>query len=249
MKQSAPCMLILVVAALGAAGFAARAGTLSDYAVTSAPAKSPASTHADTHAGTQGSAPSSAEAHGQELIAHVCEACHGRHGNSPDPSVPSLAGQGSAYLRDQLAGFQAQRRVGVMSGIAMTLTRADIRDAATYFSQQILRADPIETADSSTARRGEAIYDDGIAAINVPACASCHALDGAGLASAFPRLAGQHSRYIAAQLRAFRSDSRLSTNRMMQNVSARLSDDEIDAVADYIAGLQSDHINGRASGP
>ena len=218
MKPSAPRILILVVAGLAAAGLASHAGELPDHAAARAPAKG----RPDAHASTQGSTPSSAEAHAQELIAHVCEACHGKDGNSTDPSVPSLAGQGSAYLQSQLAGFQAQRRVGVMSGIAMTLSRADIRDAATYFSQQILRAGPIETADSSAVRRGQAIYDDGIAAIDVPACASCHALDGAGLPSAFPRLAGQHSRYIGAQLRAFRSDSRLSTNRMMQNVSAKL---------------------------
>jgi cytochrome c553 len=234
LKQSMPRMLILLIAACGAAGFAASAGgKLPDYDPASAP---------------QGGTPSNPEAHSQELVAHVCEACHGKDGNSTDPSVPSLAGQGSGYLQDQLAGFQAQRRVGVMSGVAMNLTRADIRDAATYFSQQILRAGPIETANSSAVRRGRAIYDDGIASIDVPACASCHALDGAGLPSAFPRLAGQHSRYIAAQLRAFRSDNRLSTNTMMQNVAAKLSDDEIRAVADYIVGMQTDNERVRTGG-
>jgi len=233
MKQSSPRILILLVAALGVAGLAARAGELPDHDA------------ANARASTQDGPQPNAEAHVQELIAHVCEACHGRGGNSTDPSAPSLAGQGSAYLQGQLAGFQAQRRVGVMSGVAMNLTRADIRDAATYFSQQILRTDPIQTADSSTLQRGRAIYDDGIASIDVPACASCHALDGAGLPSAFPRLAGQHSRYIVAQLRAFRADERLSTNRMMQNVSARLSDDEIGAVADYIAGMQTDQVRER----
>ena len=244
MKQSAPRMLILVVAAVGVAGFAARAGELPDHAAASAPANLPSNANANTPEST----PSNPEVRAQELIAHVCEACHGKDGNSTDPNVPSLAGQGSAYLQGQLAGFQAQRRVGVMSGVAMSLTDSDIRDAATYFSQQMLRASPIETADSSALRRGRAIYDDGIASINVPACASCHALDGAGLPSAFPRLAGQHSRYIAAQLRAFRSDGRLSTNRMMQNISAKLSDEEIGAVADYIAGLQTDHERDRMGG-
>lgn len=222
MKQSGPSILILVVAVLGAVGLPARAGELSDSEA----------------AGTQSSA--------HELVAHVCETCHGKDGNSTDPSVPSLAGQGSAYLQSQLAGFQAQRRVGVMSGIAMNLSSADIRDAANYFSRQILRGSEGRTTDSSALRRGQAIYDEGIAAINVPSCASCHALDGAGLPSAFPRLAGQHARYIAAQLRAFRSDSRLSTNTMMQNVAAKLSDDEIGAVADYIAGLQTNNVLGRA---
>jgi cytochrome c553 len=175
---------------------------------------------------------------GQTMIANVCEACHGKYGNSTDPSVPSLAGQGSVYLQKQLAAFQAQRRVGVMSGIAMTLNAAEIRDAARYFSTQIPQGASMRAGDSAASPRGAAIYDEGIAATQVPACASCHALDGEGLPSEFPRLAGQHSRYIADQLRAFRSDSRLGANAMMHKVSAKLSDGEILAVADYIAGLR-----------
>jgi cytochrome c553 len=218
-------MLILMVVMLGAAGLSARAGELPDGEA------------AGAQASTQSSAP--------ELVTQVCETCHGNGGNSTDPSVPSLAGQGSAYLQNQLAGFQAQRRVGVMSGIAMNLTSVDIRDAANYFSRQILRSSATRLVESSAWRRGQAIYDEGIAATNVPSCASCHALDGAGLPSAFPRLAGQRSRYIASQLRAFRSDSRLSTNTMMQNVAAKLSDDEITTVADYIAGLPTNNVLGR----
>jgi cytochrome c553 len=174
----------------------------------------------------------------QTTIVNVCEACHGKYGNSTDPSVPSLAGQGSAYLQKQLAAFQAQLRVGVMSGIAMSLNETEIRDAARYFSAQIPQRDPLQVSDSISSRRGAAIYDEGIVATRVPPCASCHALDGAGLASEFPRLAGQHSRYIADQLRAFRSDSRLGTNAMMHKVSAKLSDGDITAVAVYIEGLR-----------
>lgn len=215
MEHSASTIWVLVVTVVGAVGLSARAG------------EPPASDAVD------------AQTSAQTLVTHVCEACHGKNGNSTDPSVPSLAGQGSIYLRSQLAAFQAQRRVGVMSGIAMNLSDTDIRVATRYFSQQILQAHPSRTADSNALRHGRAIYDVGIAATNVPACASCHALDGAGLAADFPRLAGQHSRYVAAQLRAFRADSRLSTNTMMQSVAAKLSDKEIVAVADYIEGLQT----------
>jgi len=238
-------MLMLLVAVFGAAGLAAGAGELPSDDVAGTPATLPASASANEHTSTQDSSPSSAEERSQDLIVNVCEACHGKGGNSINPNVPSLAGQGSAYLQGQLAGFQAQRRVGVMSGVAMGLSQADIRGAAAYFSQQMLRADPIEVADWSESRRGRAIYDGGIASVSVPACGSCHALDGAGLPPAFPRLAGQHARYIAAQLRAFRSDSRLSTNRMMQNLSAKLSDVEISAVADYIASMRTDEGRGR----
>jgi len=210
MKQAMPIVLILAAVMLGGVAFAARA---------------------DDSSGAD-------KAGAQTMVTHVCETCHGKQGNSTDPDVPSLAGQGSAYLQRQLAAFKAQRRVGVMSGIAMTLSDFDIRYAATYFSQQILQVDRNRTIDPGALTQGEAIYDDGIAAKGVPACASCHELNGTGLSTEFPRLAGQHSRYIAGQLRAFRSDSRLSNpNAMMRKVSAKLSDDEIDAVAVYIEYL------------
>jgi len=210
MKRSASILLLLLFPVLGAVGLSTRADELADHDAGRA----------------------------QALVTNVCEACHGKYGNSTDASVPSLAGQGSAYLQSQLAAFQEQRRVGVMSGIAMGLNAADIRDAATYFSQQIPHTGPIRAADSTALGRGAAIYNDGIAATKVPACASCHALDGAGLPAEFPRLAGQHSRYIADQLRAFRSDTRVSNpNAMMREISAKLSDEEITAVANYIAEL------------
>lgn len=172
------------------------------------------------------------------IVAHVCAACHGRDGNSVDPNVPSLAGQVAPYLERQLVAFKTQRRTGVMSGIAMGLSDADMHAAASWFAQQVAQANADPWPDSDALRQGAAIYRHGIAAKNVPACASCHALDGSGLPPEFPRLAGQHANYLEGQLRAFRSDSRLSNpNAMMRTISAGLSDDEIDAVAQYIADL------------
>lgn len=172
------------------------------------------------------------------IVAHACAACHGRDGNSVDPNVPSLAGQVAPYLERQLIAFKTQRRTGVMSGIAMGLSDADMHAAASWFAQQVAQANADPWPDSDALRQGAAIYRHGIAAKNVPACASCHALDGSGLPPEFPRLAGQHSNYLERQLRAFRSDSRLSNpNAMMRTISAGLSDDEIDAVAQYIADL------------
>jgi cytochrome c553 len=172
------------------------------------------------------------------IVAEVCAACHGRDGNSPDRNVPSLAGQGAAYLLRQLYAFKSQRRTGVMSGVASGLGDADMRVASAWFAQQTARANSDPWPDSDALRRGAAIYRHGIHGKNVPACASCHALDGHGLLPEFPRLAGQHTRYLAAQLRAFRANARLSNpNAMMRAVSARLSDQEIDAVAQYITDL------------
>lgn len=172
------------------------------------------------------------------VVVHACAACHGRDGNSADPGVPSLAGQVAPYLERQLIAFKAQRRTGVMSGIATGLSEADMRAATKWFARQtpLPAADPFPA--SAVLTRGAAIYRHGIATKHVPACASCHALRGGGLASEFPRLAGQHANYLEAQLRAFRSNSRLSNpNAMMRGISARLSDGDIDAVAQYIADL------------
>lgn len=173
------------------------------------------------------------------VVTRVCAACHGRDGNSVDPDVPSLAGQAAPYLERQLSAFKTQRRTGVMSGIAVGLSDADMRAAADWFAQQVAQPNSDPWSDSAALRQGAAIYRHGIDTKNVPACASCHALDGSGLPPEFPRLAGQHTNYLKAQLRAFRSDSRLSNpNAMMRDISAQLSDQEIDAVAQYIADLR-----------
>lgn len=172
------------------------------------------------------------------VVTHVCATCHGRDGNSVDLNVPSLAGQVEPYLERQLIAFKTQRRTGVMSGIAVGLSDADMRAAVAWFAQQVAQPNSNPWPDSDALRQGAAIYLRGIDTKNVPACASCHALNGSGLPPEFPRLAGQHTNYLEAQLRAFRSDSRLSNpNAMMRGISSQLSDEEIDAVAQYIADL------------
>ena len=172
------------------------------------------------------------------IVARVCAACHGRDGNGVDPNVPLLAGQVAPYLERQLLAFKTQRRTGIMSGIAAGLSDADMHAAATWFAQQVAQRNPDPWPDSAALRQGAAIYRRGIATKNVPACASCHALNGSGLPPEFPRLAGQRTNYLEGQLRAFRSDSRLSNpNAMMRAISAGLSNDEIDAVARYITDL------------
>jgi cytochrome c553 len=71
----------------------------------------------------------------------------------------------------------------------------------------------------------------------VPACAGCHSPNGAGIPAQYPRLAGQHADYAEAQLVAFRSGARANSPQMM-TIAQKMSDREIKAVADYIAGLR-----------
>ena len=73
----------------------------------------------------------------------------------------------------------------------------------------------------------------------IAACTSCHGPNGAGIPAQYPRIAGQHAEYTTAQLMAFRSGERANDpNKMMRGVAAKLSDVEIKAVAEYIAGLR-----------
>ncbi len=182
-------------------------------------------------------------AKGQQTASQVCAACHGPDGNSPLPVNPSLAGQHPEYIVKQLNNFKpaggkpAERANPVMAGMAAPLSDAQMKDVAAYYASQTPR--PRTARDAELAKAGQAIYRGGIAAKGVAACASCHSPNGAGLPAQFPRIAGQHAEYTAAQLKAFRAGERANDlNRMMRATAAKLSDREIAAVSEYVAGLR-----------
>jgi cytochrome c553 len=168
-----------------------------------------------------------------------CAACHGADGNSVNPEWPKLAGQGETYLYKQLVDYKEGRRQNVlMAGQVANLSNQDMRDLAAYFSSQTMSAG---TADAALVELGEQIYRGGNAATGVAACIACHGPNGQGNPAAmFPKVAGQHARYNADQLRYFRDESRANDNgRMMRNIARRMTDQEIEAVSQYMAGLSS----------
>jgi cytochrome c553 len=187
------------------------------------------------------SAPAPDAAKGKDKAGTVCAACHGADGNSPIPQNPVLAGQSYDYLYKQLRNFKGEpkqeaRNNPVMTAMVATLSDEDMRDLAAYFSSQ--KAAPKAAVNKDTVELGRKIYRGGIAGRAVAACAGCHGTTGAGVPAEFPRLAGQYAQYTDAQLKAWRSAERANDpNQMMRTVAARLSDAEIAALADYIAGL------------
>jgi len=179
----------------------------------------------------------------QPIVQQVCAACHGADGNSTAPVNPNLAGQHPEYILRQLNSFRSQggkpaeRGNAVMVGMIAPLKDDDLVHLAAYFAAQ--KPVPRAARDPALAKLGQAIYRGGIMAKGVAACASCHAPNGAGIPSQFPRIAGQHAEYTEAQLKAFRNgDRRNDPNRMMRAVASKLSDGEIKAVAEYVAGLR-----------
>lgn len=179
----------------------------------------------------------------REIVLKVCSSCHAEDGNSTLPVNPVLAGQHADYTLKQLQNFRprngkpAERVNAVMAGMVANLSGEELRGLAAYFELQKprLRA----ARDPDLVRLGQAIYRGGVPAKSVAACTACHGPNGSGIPAQFPRLAGQFAEYTAAQLRAFRAGERANDpNRMMRAVAEKLSDREIAAVAEYIAGLR-----------
>jgi cytochrome c553 len=166
----------------------------------------------------------------------ACIACHGAAGNSTIVDNPKLAGQHGAYIHKQLLDFKTPSRNNpIMTGIAKALTEQDIADLVAYLGKQ--KPSPGAAKNPATVELGKKIYRGGIAEKSVPACAACHSANGAGIPAQFPRLAGQHQTYIATELTNFRSGARKNSEPMSQ-IASRMSDAEIQAVSDYIAGLK-----------
>lgn len=174
-------------------------------------------------------------AKGQATSTNVCAACHTADGSRGSPANPILQGQHPEYLAKQLAEYKAgKRQNAIMQGIASTLTEEDMKNVSAFYASKM--AKPGFAQNKATVGLGEKIYRGGIADRTIPACAGCHSANGAGIPAQYPRLAGQHADYTAAQLVAFRGGVRMN-NVAMTGIAAKLNDREIKAVSDYIAGL------------
>lgn len=175
-------------------------------------------------------------AKGEASYTAVCAACHGADGNSSVPAQPKLAAQHPEYLVKQLHEFRAgTRKNAVMQGFAAALSEEDMRNISYWVASKAPKTGFAKEKD--LVALGEKIWRGGIADRQVPACASCHSPNGAGMPSQYPRLSGQHADYTAAQLTAFRDGVR-NNNAVMTGVSAKLNDREIKALGDYVAGLR-----------
>jgi cytochrome c553 len=175
-------------------------------------------------------------AKGQALSSNVCAACHTNDGSRGSPANPILQGQHPEYLVKQLTEFKSGKRANaIMQGMAATLSEEDMRNVAAFYASK--QAKPGFAKHKDTVALGEKIYRAGIADKQVPACAGCHGPSGAGIPAQYPRVGGQHADYLDAQLKAFRDKKRLN-NAPMQAIAARMNDEEIAAVSDYIAGLR-----------
>lgn len=183
---------------------------------------------------------------GEAVAKQFCAACHGIDGNSAISSYPKLAGMNTAYLIKYTTRIQKGERTSglthVMRPVVQDLSEQDIIDVSAYYSRQMPKAG--EANPRANLDLGRQIYRAGLPEHQIPPCMACHSPNGAGTpagqtgkdgTAGSPRLAGQHAEYIITQLKAYRLKQRPSGK--MQDITERMSDEQIEAVANYIQGL------------
>jgi cytochrome c553 len=173
----------------------------------------------------------------QQVAATTCSICHGTGGRNTSPTFPNLAAQTAPYLQAQLQAFRDQTRadpdaLAYMWGMASQLSNETIEAIAAYYSTQAPA--PGKNGDAKLITQGKQIFEQGVAAQAIPACASCHGplAHGAGI---FPRLAGQHSAYLVKQMLVIQNALRVAP--VMHGVIKDLSLAQMLSVATYLETL------------
>jgi len=161
--------------------------------------------------------------------AAMCLGCHGVNGNSSMPGTPSLAAQNARYIYLQLRDFQEGRRENpIMSPMTAGLTRPEMQELANYFSKQKLSSKGFK-ADPDKAALGKAKADETL-------CAMCHLGEFIGQ-NEIPKVAGQNFDYVVKTLKDFKAKNRTNDAGNMTSVASTLSEQDIENLGHYIAGL------------
>ena len=175
-------------------------------------------------------------ARGQQIASTVCAACHGADGNSLASANPHLAGQGEQYIASQLAAFKSGARPNpVMAGMAAGLAAEDMKALGVYFASQKLTKSALPH-DKKLAEEGQKIFRAGNRKLDIPACAGCHGATGSGIPAQYPRLSGQWPEYTLQALQAYASEQR--KHSVMGAIAKRMTEPQMKAVAEYIAGMR-----------
>ncbi len=170
-----------------------------------------------------------------QIVKQTCMACHGEDGNTDVSAFPRLAGQIAEYTAKQLHDYKHGGRPNpVMTPIATALSADEMQALGHYFEKQTLR--PARTHDAEQALLGQKIFRGGIRERGVPACMSCHGPQGKGLKPLYPRVWGQNQGYVIEQFRILKMIN--DPNLIMDDIAARLKKGEIEALAEFLAGLR-----------
>ncbi|MGF6395448.1 c-type cytochrome [Pseudomonas plecoglossicida] len=171
--------------------------------------------------------------------AQPCFACHGERGEGTAQG-PMLAGLSTQYIDAQIDHFiSGQRSDPLMTPMAQAYTDPQLRKpVAIYFASQGKLPELQVRGQRQAASVAEQLYYQGNSARNIPACYSCHGPSAVG-GGPFPRLAGQQADYVTRQLLAWQKGERKGDpGNMMGAIAKRLNDDDIKALASYLASIR-----------
>ena len=195
-------------------------------------------------AGAVSASPKADVEKGKQVAATVCAACHAADGNSGIAMYPRLAAQHTAYIYHQTIGIRDGKRThgsaAVMKPMVMNLSDQDILNVSAFYAKQQAKSGEANPKQNDPVLGGK-IYRGGLVDKKVPACMSCHGPSGAGIPGggteigAYPRLGGQHMSYVVDQMKAYKSGQR--KNAIMEDIAKRLTEEELNAVSNFIQGL------------
>jgi cytochrome c553 len=178
--------------------------------------------------------------------AQACARCHGWEKTGPASDlVPILHGQSSAYLKAALKAYSAGSRAsGIMQPAASELSEVSAARLAEYYAGLDIPTRPARSpsANDAAIERGRALATDGDLDNGIPACSSCH---GQAAMAIFPRLSGQHARYMTRQLALWKRglNSATDTAIIMAPIAKLLTDQQMSDVSRYYAA-QSGSLSG-----
>jgi cytochrome c553 len=170
--------------------------------------------------------------------AEICFGCHGEDGNSTDPLFPKLAGQYGIYIAKQVRNYQTSSRTHqIMGGMAASVSDEDLADISAYFASQPM----MKGATPSSNQIGKKLFENDDLSRMMVRCSNCHGATGKGQNPGnpvYPVIGGQHKEYLLGQLINFRKGVRNNSQGGVMNTTvSSLSDAELEALADYVAGL------------
>ena len=164
-----------------------------------------------------------------EEKAAVCAGCHGEAGIPIDKAIPNIWGQHEGYLYIQMRDYKRGERANeTMKSIMDGFEKPDMQELAAYFAQK-----PWPDLQQPRASHDQSLMAQTTA--GSAQCPQCH-LGGYLGDSGNPRVAGQSRDYLLETMNNFRSNVR-ANNSWMTALLKTYKDEEIEALAAYLAGL------------
>jgi len=177
----------------------------------------------------------------QLYLTRTCVACHGRGGAKAIQMYPHLAGLPRDYLYIQMKAIAAGERVSgpdargyprtqAMKDIMGIVTDDELKTIAAWLEAQ--PAPPLVKGDDTRIKRGAEVFEHAN-------CVTCHGAAGSAPLEGIPPVAGQKKEYLLLQIKEIRGSVRKNGQASaMTAMVESLSDEDADAVAEYLASTE-----------